>query len=217
VLAGATRQAEDGREREAAETIKEFHRRLCRVRVLDPACGSGNFLYVTLEHLKRLEGEVLDALHGFGERQGILEDTGLTVDPHQLLGLEVNPRAAAIADLVLWIGYLQWHFRTRGEAMPPQPVLQKFRNIERRDAVLAYDAREELRDEATGEAVTRWDGRTYKRHPVTGETCRTSGAHARLSLHERAPRRLAGSGLHHRQPAVHRQDSDALFIRRGLR
>ena len=168
-LAGATRQAEDGREREAAETIKEFHRRLCRVRVLDPACGSGNFLYVTLEHLKRLEGEVLDALHGFGERQGILEDTGLTVDPHQLLGLEANPRAAAIADLVLWIGYLQWHFRTRGEAMPPQPVLQKFRNIERRDAVLAYDAREELTDEATGEAVTRWDGRTYKRHPVTGE------------------------------------------------
>jgi len=169
VLAGATRQVEDGKEREAAETIKEFHRRLCRVRVLDPACGSGNFLYVTLEHLKRLEGEVLDALHGFGERQGILEDTGLTVDPHQLLGLEVNPRAAAIADLVLWIGYLQWHFRTRGEASPPEPVLQKFQNIERRDAVLAYDAVEEVRDERTGEAVTRWDGRTMKRHPVTNE------------------------------------------------
>jgi hypothetical protein len=168
-LVGATRLRDDGREREAAETVKEFHRRLCRVRVLDPACGSGNFLYVTLEHLKRLEGEVLDALHGFGERQGILEDTGLTVDPHQLLGLEVNPRAAAIADLVLWIGYLQWHFRTRGEASPPEPVLQKFQNIERRDAVLAYDAVEEVRDEATGASVTRWDGRTMKRHPVTGE------------------------------------------------
>jgi len=168
-LVGATRLRDDGREREAAETVKEFHRRLCRVRVLDPACGSGNFLYVTLEHLKRLEGEVLDALHGFGERQGILEDTGLTVDPHQLLGLEVNPRAAAIADLVLWIGYLQWHFRTRGEASPPEPVLQKFQNIERRDAVLSYDAVEEVRDEATGASVTRWDGRTMKRHPVTGE------------------------------------------------
>jgi hypothetical protein len=168
-LVGATRLRDDGREREAAETIKEFHRRLCRVYVLDPACGSGNFLYVTLEHLKRLEGEVLDALHGFGERQGILEDTGLTVDPHQLLGLEVNPRAAAIADLVLWIGYLQWHFRTRGEASPPEPVLQKFQNIERRDAVLSYDAVEEVRDEATGASVTRWDGRTMKRHPVTNE------------------------------------------------
>jgi hypothetical protein len=167
-LAAAVTLADAGKEEAAAQTVKEFHRRLCRVRVLDPACGSGNFLYVTLEHLKRLEGEVLDALHGFGERQGILEDTGLTVDPHQLLGIEVNPRAAAIADLVLWIGYLQWHFRTRGEAMPPEPVLQKFRNIECRDAVLAYDAVEEARDE-DGSVITRWDGRTFKRHPATGE------------------------------------------------
>jgi hypothetical protein len=167
-LAAAVTLADAGKEEAAAQTVKEFHRRLCRVRVLDPACGSGNFLYVTLEHLKRLEGEALDALHGFGERQGILEDTGLTVDPHQLLGIEVNPRAAAIADLVLWIGYLQWHFRTRGEAMPPEPVLQKFRNIECRDAVLAYDAVEEARDEH-GLVVTRWDGRTFKKHPATGE------------------------------------------------
>ena len=168
VLAGAVTQAQSGDEVAAAATVKEFHRRLCRVRVLDPACGSGNFLYVTLEHLKRLEGEVLDALHGFGEAQGILEDVGVTVDPHQLLGLEVNPRAAAIADLVLWIGYLQWHFRTRGEALPPEPVLKKFHNIECRDAVLAYDAVEPVTD-AAGHAVTRWDGRTTKPHPVTGE------------------------------------------------
>ena len=39
---------------------------------------------------------------------------GYTVTPAQLLGLEVNPRAAAIADVVLWIGYLQWHFRAHG-------------------------------------------------------------------------------------------------------
>jgi hypothetical protein len=168
VLAASVTLANAGRLREAAEEAKAFHRRLCRVRVLDPACGSGNFLYVTLEHLKRLEGEVLDALHGFGESQGVLEDTGMTVDPHQLLGIEVNPRAAAITDLVLWIGYLQWHFRTRGEVLPPQPVIRKFHNIECRDAVLAYDGVEEVRDEG-GRAVTRWDGRTYKKHPVTGE------------------------------------------------
>jgi hypothetical protein len=168
VLVAATKLGNDGKAGEAAEEVKTFHRRLCRVRVLDPACGSGNFLYVTLEHLKRLEGEVLDALHGFGERQGVLEDTGLTVDPHQLLGIELNPRAAAITDLVLWIGYLQWHFRTRGEAPPPEPVIKKFHNIECRDAVLAYDDVEEVRDES-GQAVTRWDGRTYKKHPVTGE------------------------------------------------
>lgn len=168
VLAAAVTLANAGKLREAAEETKAFHRRLCRIRVLDPACGSGNFLYVTLEHLKRLEGEVLNELHGFGESQGVLEDTGLTVDPHQLLGIEVNPRAAAITDLVLWIGYLQWHFRTRGLVMPPQPVIKKFHNIETRDAILAYDSVEEVKDES-GQTITRWDGRTTKKHPVTGE------------------------------------------------
>jgi hypothetical protein len=76
---------------------RAFHHRLCQMRVLDPACGSGNFLYVTLEHLKRLEGEVLDQLHdiGHGQFPAALEAEGLTVDPHQFLGLELNPRAAA--------------------------------------------------------------------------------------------------------------------------
>jgi hypothetical protein len=168
VLAAAITLAQTGKLKDAAEEVKLFHRRLCKVRVLDPACGSGNFLYVTLEHLKRLEGEVLDALHGFGEKQGILEDAGMTVDPHQLLGIEKNPRATAITDLVLWIGYLQWHFRTRGQANPPEPVIRKFHNIECRDAVLAYDVEEVVTDEF-GQAVTRWDGRTFKKHPVTKE------------------------------------------------
>ena len=51
--------------------------------------------------------------------------------------------------------------------MPEQPVLKKFQNIECRDAVLAYDGTEIVRDEQ-GKPVTRWDGRTYKKHPVTG-------------------------------------------------
>lgn len=152
----------------AIRLVKEFHRKLCSLRILDPACGSGNFLYVTFEHLKRLEGEVLNALEGFGLQQNDLELAGLTVDPHQLLGIEINPRAAAITDMVLWIGYLQWHFRTRGEVLPPEPVIRKFRNIENRDAVLAYDRVEPLLD-AQGRPVTRWDGRTCKTHPVTGE------------------------------------------------
>jgi hypothetical protein len=116
------------------------------VRVLDPACGSGNFLYVTLEHLKRLEGEVLDAMHRLGHGQTLLETSGITVDPHQLLGLEVNPRAATIAEMVLWIGYLQWHFRTRGNIRPPEPVIRNFRNIACRDAVLAWDRVESVSD-----------------------------------------------------------------------
>ena len=157
-----------GKTQEAAAEVQRYHRRLCEVRVLDPACGSGNFLYVTLEHLKRLEGEVLNALDRLGHEQAALEMAGFTVDPHQLLGLEVNPRAAAIAELVLWIGYLQWHFRTRGRVAPPEPIIKNFHNIECRDAVLAYDRTEPVLD-AQGQPVTRWDGRTMKKHPVTGE------------------------------------------------
>lgn len=185
VQAAAITLAQAGKLKEAAQAVKAFHRRLCRVRVLDPACGSGNFLYVTLEHLKRLEGEVLDLWHSFPETQGILEDGGMTVDPHQLLGIEKNPRATAISDLVLWIGYVQWHFRTRGEANPPEPVIQKFHNIECRDAVLAYDAEEAVTDES-GQPVTRWDGRTYKKHPVTNEDVPDEKARAPLLRYENA-------------------------------
>ena len=168
--------AAEGNPDEAAVELRRFHHRLCTVRVLDPACGSGNFLYVTLEHLKRLEGEVLNALDELGDRQTGLAlgseradaAAGETVDPHNLLGIELNPRAAAIAEVVLWIGYLQWHFRTRGDVFPPQPVIRDFRNIENRDAVLAYDdVVPEL--DAHGQPLTRWDGETMKVSPITGE------------------------------------------------
>ena len=174
--AAAMTLAAENRHDEAVAILQRFHHRLCTVRVLDPACGSGNFLYVTLEHLKRLEGEVLNTLDELGFRQtglalgGERADAlaGETVDPHNLLGIELNPRAAAIAEVVLWIGYLQWHFRTRGDVSPPVPVIRDFRNIENRDAVLAYDAVELVTD-AAGRPVTRWDGRTMKPSPVTGE------------------------------------------------
>ena len=174
--AAAGTLAAEGKMDDAVAELRRFHHRLCTVRVLDPACGSGNFLYVTLEHLKRLEGEVLNALDEFGYRQTGLAlggeradaTAGETVDPHNLLGIEVNPRAAAIAEVVLWIGYLQWHFRTRGDVTPPTPVIRDFRNIENRDAVLAYDRVELVTDER-GVPVTRWDGETMKVSPVTGE------------------------------------------------
>ncbi|EIL95029.1 MULTISPECIES: class I SAM-dependent DNA methyltransferase [Rhodanobacter] len=174
--AAALTLAAEGKADEAVETLRAFHHRLCTVNVLDPACGSGNFLYVTLEHLKRLEGEVLNALDELGYRQtglalgGERADAmgGETVDPHQLLGIELNPRAAAIAEVVLWIGYLQWHYRTRGDINPPQPVIRDFRNIENRDAVLAYDRMEYVLDER-GVPVSRWDGVSMKKSAVTGE------------------------------------------------
>ncbi|MFV0442107.1 MAG: type IIL restriction-modification enzyme MmeI, partial [Planctomycetaceae bacterium] len=153
--AAATALRNDDDSAAAIKLIREFHEQLCETRVLDPACGSGNFLYVSLELMKRLEGEVLNALREFGEKQLPL----LTIDPHQFLGIEVNPRAAAITDLVLWIGYPQWHFRTRGNAPLNEPIIRKFHNIECRDAVLAWDDIEPVTDES-GNPVTRWDGRT---------------------------------------------------------
>ncbi|WPP45563.1 class I SAM-dependent DNA methyltransferase [Pseudomonas sp. AN-1] len=167
VQAAALTYKQQGKEKEAVAEIRAFQHQLCQTRVLDPACGSGNFLYVTLEHMKRLEGEVLEVL-GSLVKSGSFELEGLTVDPHQFLGMEINPRAAKIAEMVLWIGYLQWHFRTYGKVNPPEPVLRDFHNIEHRDALIAYDAVELVTDES-GKPLTRWDGISYKPSPITGE------------------------------------------------
>ncbi len=159
-------QRQDKPEAALAE-VKQFHGQLCQTRVLDPACGSANFLYVALEHMKRLEGEVLDVL-GRLQKTTSFELEGLTVSPNQFLGLEVNPRAARIAEIVLWIGYLQWHFRTYGHINPPEPVLRDFHNIQCRDALIAAQAREPLLDDQ-GQPVSVWDGRSTKPSPITGE------------------------------------------------
>ena len=110
VQAAALTLASQDKESEARDTVRAFHRKICDIRVLDPACGSGNFLYVALELMKRLEGEVVALLSDLGEEQGALALAGHTVDPHQFLGIELNPWAAAVAELVLWIAYpLQTH------------------------------------------------------------------------------------------------------------
>jgi hypothetical protein len=134
-LATAERQRAEGKNTSALKTVRGFHDRLCALKVLDPACGTANFLYVTLELLKRLEGEVLEALADLGGQEALSGLEGHTVDPGQMLGLEVNERATAIAELVLWIGYLQWHARTRGGA-PGEPVLRAFGNIRFGDGVV---------------------------------------------------------------------------------
>ena len=174
LLLATEANALEGKKREdkmadARSELRRFHHQLCTTRVLDPACGSGNFLYVTLEHLKRLEGEVFNQLDELGDTQGKLGLEGETVTPKQLLGIEINERAAALAELVLWIGYLQWHLRATGSATVAEPVIHDYGNIEHRDAVLAYDGQEPMRN-AAGALVQRWDGKTYKTHPVTGES-----------------------------------------------
>ena len=137
VQATAERLKEEKRNQDAIAVVRRFHEKLCTTRVLDPACGTGNFLYVAMELMKRLEGEVVEALLDLGGQETLALDRQ-TVDPHQFLGLEVNPRAAAIAELVIWIGYLQWHYRTKGGA-PAEPILRDFGNITVKDAVLTWD------------------------------------------------------------------------------
>ena len=153
-LSTASRQRAANRPQDAVKTILSFHHQLCGTRILDPACGTGNFLYVSLELLKRLEGEVLEALADLGGQEMLRGLQGHTVDPHQFLGLEINPRAAAIAELVLWIGYLQWHFRTKG-GMPDEPILRAFHNIKVENAVLQADP--VLARDAKGLPKTRRD------------------------------------------------------------
>ena len=160
----------EGKHRSALQEIKDFHHRLCTTRVLDPACGTGNFLYVSLELMKRLEGEVLDALDDLGEPYLAprLAMEGETVSPRQFHGLEINPRAVAIADLVLWIGYLKWQLRTVKADDIAEPVLHAYGTIKEQDAILTWDKQELLRDER-GVPLSRWDGTTMKLHPITGE------------------------------------------------
>jgi hypothetical protein len=92
------------------------------VRVLDPACGTGNFLYVAMEQLLRLEGEVRQFAAGLGG------DIAPAVHPNQFLGLELNPRAAVIAELVLWIGWLRYRLANTPDAIG-DPVLPPLSNI----------------------------------------------------------------------------------------
>lgn len=162
-----TRLKKENQKKKAIETLEAFLSDLRQTRILDPACGTGNFLYVTLDLMKQLESEVLKRLEDITGQAQLRLDID-QVNPSQFLGIEINPRAAAIADLVIWIGYLQWHFRRFGDLPPVEPVLREYNNITEGDAVLAYDGKEEDIDPATGQVRTRWGGRKVQ-HPVTGK------------------------------------------------
>jgi hypothetical protein len=129
----------------AIRAVHDFHVKLAGTKVLDPACGTGNFLYVALELLKRLEGDVLEVLADLGGQEALALETA-TVHPRNFLGLELNPRAAAIAELVLWLGYLQWQMRNGGQIA--DPVLERLSNITAMDAVLKHDA-SRMREDGT--------------------------------------------------------------------
>jgi hypothetical protein len=146
--------------KKAEKQLREFHRWLRSLKVLDPACGSGNFLYVSLAALKRIEGEVLRTLEDLtGEPDILLEE----VNPAQFHGLEIEPWAREIAELTLWIGFHQYWQEHHGHTRPPEPVLKDTGTLECRDAVLAWDERVERPEKARPDSTPR------VKHPVTGK------------------------------------------------
>lgn len=117
------------------ERLLDWVAELASVRILDPACGSGNFLYLALRRMLDLwhEARIFAAHHGlptFLNKQ---------VHPSQLYGLETNIYAQELASVVVWIGYLQW-LNQNGIGWPTEPILRKLDNIQSRDAILAHDA-----------------------------------------------------------------------------
>ena len=117
--------------RDAARVrLGRFQQRLVDVEVLDPACGSGNFLYLALRSLLDLEKQVID----FAASQG-WPDLTPSVKPDQMLGLEINPYAAELARTALWIGYIQWH-QNNGFPYNHRPILTPLSSIRMTDAIL---------------------------------------------------------------------------------
>ena len=109
---------------------------LGKIRVLDPACGSGNFLYVALRGLLDLWWEA----HNFGAEHGLAVSPSPAVTPRQLWGIETDYYAHELASIVVWIGYLQW-LHEHGIGFPQDPVLQKLENIRHGDAILVRDGK----------------------------------------------------------------------------
>jgi hypothetical protein len=113
-----------------AGALQTFHERLATIRVLDPACGSGNFLYVSLALLKALEKEII----AFAASHDVLLNS--RVHPRQLMGIETSEYARELASIVMWIGYLQWKLRNVIPLADETPILQPLDQIELRDAIV---------------------------------------------------------------------------------
>lgn len=108
---------------------------LARIRILDPACGSGNFLYMALWLLLDMWKEA----RSFAADHHLPTFLPCKVGPAQLYGIETNVYAHELASVVVWIGYLQWR-KDNAMVELEVPILQKLDNIQHRDAILELDA-----------------------------------------------------------------------------
>lgn len=132
-----SKRADDKAWREARAEFVGFLERLRAYRVLDPACGSGNFLYLALKCLKDLEHQAnLEA-----EALGLQREVDSYTSPANVLGIELNEYAAELARVTVWIGELQWRLQ-QGYPFKLNPVLEPLDHIDCRDALLNADGSE---------------------------------------------------------------------------
>lgn len=122
---------------QAQQAFLGFLQRLRDFRVLDPACGSGNFLYLALKTLKDLEHRInIEA-----ESLGLHRELNIETSPANVMGIEINPYAAELARVTVWIGEIQWML-SHGYQYRKDPILAPLDHIENRDAILNADGTE---------------------------------------------------------------------------
>ena len=131
--AAGSRAARTRLRRQADRALRAFLERLRKFTVLDPACGSGNFLYLALQALKDIEHRVQLEAETLGLERGFP-----SVGPASVRGIEINAYAAELARVSVWIGEIQW-MRRNGFGASTDPILDPLDTIECRDAILAPD------------------------------------------------------------------------------
>lgn len=117
---------------QAQAVLDAYLQRLAAYRVLDPACGSGNFLYLALKALKDLEHRAQVEAEALGLPRRFPQ-----IGPEVVKGIELNPYAAELARVSVWIGEIQWMLRN-GFAATENPILKPLDNIECRDALVSW-------------------------------------------------------------------------------
>lgn len=162
VQAAVLQLRESGRPRDkekAEQALRDFLAWLRSLSFLDPACGSGNFLYVTMHLVKRIELEAVRALEELTEKHEIRL---VEVGPWQFHGIEVKPWAREIAELTLWIGFHQF-WKAHHDVQPPEPILRDTGTLEQKDAVLTWKEVVHVPEK------DRPDPTPAIAHPVTGK------------------------------------------------
>ena len=132
----AAKTAETRARNQIVQLYKDFLHRLEQFRVLDPACGSGNFLYLALRALKDLEHQVILQAESLG-----LERPFPSIGPEAVRGIEINSYAAELARVTVWIGEIQWML-AHGYDLNRNPILKPLDTIEEMDAVIGPDGNE---------------------------------------------------------------------------